>query len=163
MWLKPGVYTDGEPKVKYRGIFINDEWPSFGTWCNNRFGGINSKAYGKTFEFLLRLKTNYFWPVMWASAFNEDDPLAPKVADEMGIVMGTSHHEPMMRAPKEYTRRRDEVGPWDYASNPGRIEKFFAEGIKKSKDYENIITIGMRGDGDVARAATPTTCRLCAG
>lgn len=74
---------------------------------------------------------------MWASAFNEDDPLAPKVADEMGIVMGTSHHEPMMRAPKEYTRRRDEVGPWDYASNPGRIEKFFAEGIEKSKDYHH--------------------------
>ena len=129
--MKPGVYTDGEPKVKYRGIFINDEWPSFGTWCNNRFGGISSKAYGKTFELLLRLKANYFWPAMWASAFNEDDPLAPKVADEMGIVMGTSHHEPMMRAPKEYTRRRDEVGPWDYTSNPGRIEKFFAEGIEK--------------------------------
>ena len=151
--MKPGVYTDGEPKVKYRGIFINDEWPSFGTWCNNRFGGISSKAYGKTFELLLRLKTNYFWPAMWASAFNEDDPLAPKVADEMGIVMGTSHHEPMMRAPKEYTRRRDEVGLWDYTSNPGRIEKFFAEGIEKSKDYENIITIGMRGDGDVAMGA----------
>ncbi|MGM9699482.1 MAG: glycosyl hydrolase 115 family protein [Prevotella sp.] len=150
VWVKPGVYTDGEPKVKYRGIFINDEWPSFGTWCNNRFGGVNSKAYSKIFELLLRLKANYFWPAMWATAFNEDDPLNPKVADEMGIVMGTSHHEPMMRAHKEYTKRREEVGPWDYATNPERIEKFFTEGIEKSKDYENIITIGMRGDGDVA-------------
>lgn len=150
VWVKPGVYTDGEPKVKYRGIFINDEWPSFGTWCNNCFGGVNSKAYSRIFELLLRLKANYFWPAMWASAFNEDDPLNPKVADEMGIVMGTSHHEPMMRAHKEYTKRRDEVGPWDYAKNPEGIEKFFTEGIEKSKDYENIITIGMRGDGDVA-------------
>ena len=150
VWVKPGVYTDGEPKVKYRGIFINDEWPSFGTWCNNQFGGVNSKAYSRIFELLLRLKANYFWPAMWASAFNEDDPLNPKVADEMGIVMGTSHHEPMMRAHKEYTRRREEVGPWDYAKNPKGIEKFFTEGIENSKHYENIITIGMRGDGDVA-------------
>lgn len=150
VYVKPGIYTDGEPKVKYRGIFINDEWPSFGTWCNNQFGGVNSKAYSKIFELLLRLRANYFWPAMWATAFNEDDVLNPKVADEMGIVMGTSHHEPMMRAHKEYTKRRDEVGPWDYASNPKRIEKFFTEGIEKSKDYENIITIGMRGDGDVA-------------
>lgn len=148
--IQKGTYTAGEPAVRYRGIFINDEWPSFGTWCNNRFGGVNSKAYTKLFELLLRLKANYFWPAMWASAFNEDDPLSPKVADEMGIVMGTSHHEPMMRAHKEYTKRRDEVGPWDYARNPERIEKFFTEGIEKSKDYENIITIGMRGDGDVA-------------
>ena len=150
VWVKPGVYTDGEPKVKYRGIFINDEWPSFGTWCNNQFGGVNSKAYSKIFELLLRMKANYFWPAMWASAFNEDDPLNPKVADEMGIVMGTSHHEPMMRAHKEYTKRREEVGAWDYAKNPAGIEKFFTEGIENSKNYENIITIGMRGDGDVA-------------
>lgn len=150
VWVKPGLYTDGEPKVKYRGIFINDEWPSFGTWCQKQFGGINSKAYARIFELLLRLKANYFWPAMWGSAFNEDDPLSPQVADDMGIVMGTSHHEPMMRAHKEYTRRRNEVGPWDYAQNKERIEKFFTEGIEKSKDYENIITIGMRGDGDVA-------------
>ena len=150
VWVKPGVYTDGEPKVKYRGIFINDEWPSFGRWCNNQFGGVNSKAYSKIFELLLRLKANYFWPAMWATAFNEDDPLNPKVADEMGIVMGTSHHEPMMRAHKEYTKRREEVGAWDYAKNPAGIEKFFTEGIENSKNYDNIITIGMRGDGDVA-------------
>jgi len=150
IYIDKGTYTDGEPKVKYRGIFINDEWPSFGTWCNNQFGGINSKAYSKIFELLLRLKANYFWPAMWDSRFNEDDPLSPKVADDMGIVMGTSHHEPMMRAHKEYTKRRNEVGPWDYAKNPERLDKFFTEGIENSKNYENIITIGMRGDGDVA-------------
>lgn len=150
LYARKGYYTDGEPKVKYRGIFINDEWPSFGSWCTNKFGGINSKAYSHIFELLLRLKANYFWPAMWNSAFNEDDPLSPQLADEMGIVMGTSHHEPMMRAHKEYTRRRNEVGPWDYAKNPARIEKFFTDGLKRNSKYENIITIGMRGDGDVA-------------
>ena len=138
------------PAVKYRGIFINDEWPSFGTWCNKHFGGVNSKAYEKIFELLLRLKANYFWPAMWASAFNEDDPESPRLADEMGIVMGTSHHEPMMRAHKEYTRRREEIGPWDYATNKERVDKFFREGMERNKDYDNLVTIGMRGDGDVA-------------
>lgn len=150
LYFTPGTYTDGEPKVKYRGIFINDEWPSFGTWCNKQFGGVNSKAYSKIFELLLRMKANYFWPAMWDSRFNEDDPLSPKVADEMGIVMGTSHHEPMMRAHKEYTSRRNEVGPWDYSKNPERLDKFFTEGMEHAKNYENIVTIGMRGDGDVA-------------
>ena len=88
-------YDDGYeydwPAVKYRGIFINDEWPSFGTWCQKHFGGVNSKAYEKIFELLLRLKANYFWPAMWATAFNEDDPESPRLADEMGIVMGTSN------------------------------------------------------------------------
>ena len=153
IYVSRGEYTDGEPAVKYRGIFINDEWPSFGTWCNTHFGGINSKAYSKIFELLLRLKANYFWPAMWDSRFNEDDPLSPKVADEMGIVMGTSHHEPMMRAHKEYVTRKDSVGPSDYALNPNRLDKFFTEGIERNKSYENIITIGMRGNGDVAMGA----------
>lgn len=148
-------YTNGRvvqpsPKVKYRGIFINDEWPSFGGWCVNQFGGVNSRAYAHMFELLLRLKANYLWPAMWDTAFNEDDPECPRLADEYGIVMGTSHHEPMMRAHKEYTRRKDEIGPWDYKSNPEKIEKFFREGMERNKDFDNIVTIGMRGDGDVA-------------
>ncbi|MDE6638222.1 MAG: glycosyl hydrolase 115 family protein [Muribaculaceae bacterium] len=148
-------YNDGRvvqpsPKVKYRGIFINDEWPSFGGWCVNQHGGVNSKAYATMFELLLRLKANYLWPAMWDTAFNEDDPECPRLADEYGIVMGTSHHEPMMRAHKEYSRRKDEIGPWDYKSNPERIEKFFRDGMNRNKDYDNIVTIGMRGDGDVA-------------
>lgn len=150
IFVAKGQYTDGEPKVKYRGIFINDEWPSFGSWCSNKFDGVNSKAYSHIFELLLRLKANYFWPAMWASAFNEDDPQSPQLADDMGIVMGTSHHEPMMRAHKEYVHRKDEIGPWDYEKNPQRIEQFFRDGMKRNSKYENIVTIGMRGDGDVA-------------
>lgn len=150
IYVVPGTYTDGEPKVKYRGIFINDEWPSFGGWCTNKFGGINSKAYRRIFELLLRLKANYFWPAMWGTNFNEDDPESPRLADEMGIVMGTSHHEPMMRSHREYLKRKDEVGPWDYATNPDRLDKFFMDGMKRNAKYENLVTIGMRGDGDVA-------------
>ena len=147
-------YTDGYlcdwPTVKYRGIFINDEWPSFGTWCEKHFGGVNSKAYEKIFELLLRLKANYFWPAMWATAFNEDDPESPRLADEMGIVMGTSHHEPMMRSHQEYLHRKDSIGPWDYATNKERVDRFFREGMERNKNYDNLVTIGMRGDGDVA-------------
>ncbi len=149
------LYTQGRvvqpsPKVKYRGIFINDEWPSFGEWTTNKFGGQNAKVYTRMFELLLRLKANYLWPAMWNSMFNEDDPLNPALADEYGIVMGTSHHEPMMRAHKEYTSRRKEVGPWDYSVNKKRLDKFFREGMERNKAYDNLVTIGMRGDGDVA-------------
>lgn len=150
LWYDGGRVVQPSPKVKYRGIFINDEWPSFGTWCQNHFGGINAKAYAHIFELLLRLKANYFWPAMWGSRFNEDDPESPRLADEYGIVMGTSHHEPMMRAHKEYVVRKDEVGPWDYATNKARLDRFFRDGLERNRDYDNLVTIGMRGDGDVA-------------
>lgn len=150
LYVKAGKYIQPSPEVKYRGIFINDEWPSFGGWATNRFGGVNSEMYAHLFELLLRLKANYFWPAMWATAFNEDDPQNPAIADEYGIVMGTSHHEPMMRAHKEYTKRREEIGAWDYTTNKEKLDQFFTEGLIRNKAYDNLITIGMRGDGDVA-------------
>ena len=149
LWWNASI-SEQWPAVKYRGIFINDEWPSFGTWCKNQFGGVNAKAYEHIFELLLRLKANYFWPAMWATAFNEDDPENPRLADEMGIVMGTSHHEPMMRSHQEYLHRKEQVGPWDYATNKERIDQFFREGMERNRNYDNLVTIGMRGDGDVA-------------
>ncbi|MBQ3752136.1 MAG: glycosyl hydrolase 115 family protein, partial [Prevotella sp.] len=116
LYWADGRFVQPSPKVKYRGIFINDEWPSFGEWAMEHFGGVNSKMYAHMFELLLRLKANYLWPAMWATAFNEDDPESPRLADEYGIVMGTSHHEPMMRAHQEYLHRKEQVGPWDYAT-----------------------------------------------
>ncbi|MBA4321111.1 MAG: hypothetical protein C0412_22195, partial [Flavobacterium sp.] len=115
-YVLPGRYASGEPKVKYRGIFINDEAPCFSGWTKEKFGGPNSKAYSHMFELLLRLRANYLWPAMWGNAFNEDDPESPRLADEYGIVMGTSHHEPMMRAQKEWGNHRKEYGngEWNY-------------------------------------------------
>ena len=149
LYYTAGRVVQPSPKVKYRGIFINDEWPSFGGWTKEKFGGQNSKAYTHMFELLLRLKANYLWPAMWDSKFNEDDPLNPLLADEYGIVMGTSHHEPMMRAHKEYTNRRNEVGPWDYSVNKERLDKFIRDGMERNKKYENLVTIGKRVDGDL--------------
>ena len=150
VYWQDGRMVQPSPKVKYRGIFINDEWPSFGGWATEHFGGVNSKMYAHMFELILRLKANYLWPAMWATAFNEDDPESPRLADEYGIVMGTSHHEPMMRSHREYLKRKNEVGPWDYASNSDCVSNFFREGMQRNKAYDNLITIGMRGDGDVA-------------
>jgi len=98
---KPILFNDA-PKVKYRGFFINDEAPAFSGWTKEKFGGVNHLVYEKIFELLLRLKGNYLWPAMWGNAFNDDDTLNPKLADEYGIVMGTSHHEPMLRAQQEW-------------------------------------------------------------
>ena len=98
LYFKPGRYMQGPPAVQYRGIFLNDEAPALSGWANEKFGGYNHKFYVKVFELLLRLRANYLWPAMWNNCFSEDDPLNPKLADEYGIVMGTSHVEPMMRA-----------------------------------------------------------------
>lgn len=148
--LKRGVYTNGEPAVRYRGIFLNDEAPCLTSWVKNQFGTDygGREFYAKVFELLLRLRGNYMWPAMWGWAFYADDPANSDLADEMGVIMGTSHHEPMARNHQEWARRRSEYGVWDYARNQETIDGFFREGIRRVADKEDIITIGMRGDGD---------------
>lgn len=140
------------PKVKYRGIFLNDEAPCLTTWVKNTYGTNfgGNKFYADVFELLLRLRGNFMWPAMWGWAFYADDPENSHTADEFGIIMGTSHHEPMARNHQEWARHRNEYGAWDYQSNKAVIDKFFREGIDRSKDNEDLITIGMRGDGDTA-------------
>jgi len=147
LFVKPGTYVQGPPAVKYRGIFLNDEAPSLTGWVIEKYGNYNHEFYTKVFELLLRLKANYLWPAMWNNAFNEDDPLNPQLADEYGIVMGTSHHEPMLRAQQEW--KRHGKGLWDYSKNAEILKEFWYLGVERNKKYESIITLGMRGDGDL--------------
>src|SRR5882672_6039891 len=114
LYVRNGAYIQGPPAVKYRGIFLNDEAPSLTGWVHEQFGNYNHKFYTKVFELILRLKGNYLWPAMWDNAFNEDDPLNPKLADEYGIVMGTSHVEPMLRADKEWNHKGYSAGQWNF-------------------------------------------------
>ncbi len=146
LYINRGTYTDGEPAVTYRGIFLNDEAPALSGWSREQFGGFNHKFYEKVFELILRLKGNFIWPAMWGNAFYDDDPDNGVLANEMGIIMGTSHHEPMGLAQQDWKRRGN--GDWDYSKNSAELKNFWRTGIERSKDWESLITIGMRGDGD---------------
>ena len=152
IYIKKGEYTDGEPAVRYRGLFLNDEAPCLTTWVKNTFGTDfgDHRFYEKVFELILRLKGNYLWPAMWGWAFYADDPENLKTADAMGIMMGTSHHEPMARNHQEYARDRKGWGAWNYATNKQNLDRFFREGIERMNGTDDIVTIGMRGDGDEA-------------
>ncbi|MBR3286231.1 MAG: glycosyl hydrolase 115 family protein [Bacteroidales bacterium] len=148
-----GTYTAGEPAVRYRGLFLNDEAPCLTTWVKNHYGtDFGGHAfYADVFELILRLRGNFLWPAMWGWAFYADDPENSAVADEMGIVMGTSHHEPMARNHQEWTRNRQAYGGvWDYTQNKTELQRFFREGMERARNTEDLITIGMRGDGDEA-------------
>jgi len=143
-----------EPSVRYRGFFINDEWPAFGKWCEERYGGINAKAYDKVFELILRLKGNYLWPAMWwETSFWEDGPGMEnaRLADEYGVIIGTSHHEPLCRSGSEWQNQYKKYGDdntWSFITNSHAITEFWKDGIQRSKGLENVITIGMRGEDD---------------
>jgi len=151
LFVKPGKYVQGPPSVKYRGIFLNDEAPDLSNWITNNFGTIppgtnppvppgvanyNHQFYTKLFELILRLKGNYLWPAMWNNAFNEDDPLNPRLADGYGIVMGTSHQEPMLRAQKE----------WDRGTTP------------KTRMFSRISGVKASGETGIMRASSPSAC-----
>lgn len=145
------VKTQGPPSVKYRGIFLNDEQPALTNWVKEKYNGYNSIFYIHVFELLLRLRANYLWPAMWDSMFNVDDTKNPSLADSYGIVMGTSHTEPLMRSTKEQTTYM--TGAWDWSTNKANVIKFLTDGAKRAKPYESLFTMGMRGNGD---AASPT-------
>ena len=159
IFVNRGTYTDDEPAVRYRGIFLNDEAPCLTSWVKNTYGtGYGDhRFYQRVFELVLRLRGNMMWPAMWGWAFYADDPENEKTADEMGVVMSTSHHEPMARNHQEYARNRKGWGPWNYQKNKANLQKFFREGIERMKGTEQIVTIGMRGDGDEAMSAEADT------
>jgi len=157
-----------EPSIKYRGIFLNDEAPSLSTWTNKRYGGRNQYFYRQVYDLLIRLKANYLWPSMWDDTFSADgkgDTLAnAKLADIYGIVMGTSHHEPLYRAGKEWEHYYKNDLPytsaeaWNLYNIPGNkgyvedvnkeIEEFWTESVIRNKEFLNICTVGMRGEND---------------
>lgn len=145
------------PKVKYRGIFINDEAPCLSNWSKEKFGGFNHQFYEHVFELILRLKGNYLWPAMWGNAFYDDDSLNRQSADEYGVVIGTSHHEPLMRAHDEW--RRYGKGKWNYDSNEVRLKEFWKLGMQRAWN-EKIVSVGMRGDGDEPMSRETATSLL---
>lgn len=145
VFIAPGANVQ-KPAVKYRGIFLNDEEPALGPWARAKFGGINHAFYERVFELILRLKGDYLWPAMWGKSIYDDDPLSAPLADEMGVVLGTSHHEPMSRAHVEWERYG--AGRWDYAKNPDTLRRFWREGVTRMGANESLVTVGMRGDGD---------------
>lgn len=159
LFVKNGEYSAGEPLVRWRGIFLNDEGPCLMQWVKNTYGTDygDHRFYERVFELILRLRGNFLWPAMWAWAFYADDPENSKLADEMGIIIGTSHHEPMARNHQEYARNRRQWGAWNYQTNQENLDRFFREGIERMKGTEDIVTIGMRGDGDEAMSEEADT------
>ncbi len=151
-------YRSGEPAIKLRGFFMNDEWPSLGGWVHATFGGFNEKFYEKVFDLLLRLRGNFLWPAMWSSVFSEEGEAYPtasaELANELGITMGTSHHEPLFRAGEEFSFLMSDSNDkgygkdWSYYSNPRGLREFWSDSVKRNRDYKSLITVGMRGERD---------------
>ncbi|MFZ1789973.1 MAG: glycosyl hydrolase 115 family protein [Saprospiraceae bacterium] len=149
LYIKKERYVSNAPSVKYRGIFLNDEAPALRNWAKEQFGDFNHEFYEKVFELLLRNKANYLWPAMWQpSVFATDDPENARIADEYGIVISTTHHEPMMRYHEEWGRSKS--GAWNYVTNKEKLQQFWKEGIERMGDKESVVALGMRGDGDEA-------------
>ena len=159
LFVKPGRVAQDAPVVQYRGIFINDEAPALTGWVHEKFGKFDHTFYKHVFELILRMRGNYLWPAMWQPrAFIDDDPENARLADEVGLVIGTTHHEPMMRAHAEWDKYGK--GPWDYSKNDAVLRDFWRGGVERVKNYEKIVSLGMRGDGDSAMSAETNTALL---
>lgn len=150
--LAAGSYRLGPPAVKYRGIFLNDEDWGLRPWAAHtldpKTGNIGPATYRHVFELLLRLRGNLLWPAMHPGTrdFNFY-PEDKKLADEFGIVMGSSHAEPMLRDNVDEWKR-DGTGDFNYATNAAAVLRYWEERVKANGRFENIYTMGMRGIHD---------------
>jgi hypothetical protein len=151
LFVAAGLRRFGPPSVKYRGIFINDEDWGLRPWAAKTFepehGNIGPKTYTRVFELLLRLKANTLWPAMHPgtrpfNSFAENAALA----GEYGIVMGSSHAEPMLR--NNVGEWKDPPGAYNYQANPEGVGKYWEERVAANARHENLYTIGMRGIHD---------------
>jgi len=137
------------PQVKYRGISLASESPALSNqspalarWATAKYGGFNHEFYQRLFELLLRLKANFLWPATGQNSFADADKLNLQLADDYGIVMGSSPAEPLLRARSEW--RREGTGPWDYTTNDKTLDDFWLKGIERSRAFESSYTLGMR-------------------
>jgi hypothetical protein len=149
--IKPINFTSQSPSVKYRGIFINDEDWGLKPWSSNNYekslGDIGPKTYAQVCELLLRLKANMFAPAMHScSGAFYSHPESKMVADEYGIIVTTSHCEPLLfnnAAKSEWDTKVD--GDWNYGTNKERILEKLDNRVQEAFPYENIYTVGLRG------------------
>ena len=156
VWYDGGRFVQPSPSVKYRGIFINDEDWGLKPWAAKNFekelGDIGPKTYDRVCELLLRLKANMLAPAMHSctGAFYSH-PESQRVADERGIMITTSHCEPLLfnnAAKSEWDKARD--GEWNYETNSATILKKLDDRIRETAQYDNIYTMGLRGLHDEA-------------
>ena len=154
--LPEGYEKSDAPSVEYRGIFINDE-EELDRWVQAHMGEdtIGVRTYEKIFELLLRLKANYIWPAMHVNSFNVKQENGA-LAERMGIVVGTSHCDMLMRSNNRewkpwIAKKGYEGAEYDY-SIPGRnreiLKEYWRESVEQNKDFEVCYTLGMRGIHD---------------
>ena len=151
LWYDGGRFVMPSPTVKYRGIFINDEDWGLKPWASTNYeqalGDIGPKTYARVCELLLRLKANMLAPAMHSctGAFYSHAE-SKAVADSFGIVITTSHCEPLLlnnAAKSEWDQQRD--GDWNYKTNRETILKKWDARLSEAAQYENIYTVAMRG------------------
>jgi len=153
LYVKAGTYVFGPPSVQYRGIFINDEDFGMGQWSRKTFDPqtqtMGPKTYARIYELMLRLKANLIWPAMKGPDSFYQVPGNMEMADRYGIIVGTSHHEPLLvNSSLEWDPKVD--GPWRYDTNADRIQKRMDKRVSEACRYENVYTIGLRGHADLA-------------
>jgi hypothetical protein len=147
----------GEPSVRYRGIFLNDEDWGLRPWAAKRMdpdlNNIGPHTYERIFELLLRLRANTLWPAMHPGTlpFNAV-PENARLADSWSIVMGSSHSEALLRNNVgEWDEKRD--GAWNYQTNRDAIDRYWSKRLSENGRFENFYTVGMRGVHDTGLEA----------
>ena len=150
----PADYTTFQsPSVEYRGIFLNDEDWSLQPWSWKNFepsdtkGRIGARTYKEIFKLLMRLRANAIWPGMHGITTPfYFVPGAKEAADSCGIVIGTSHCEPLMRN-NVGEWKVSERGEYNYITNRESVQSYWTERLKEAGRYENFYTIGIHDSG----------------
>lgn len=149
-----GFGTLQRASVEYRGIFINDEDWTFRQWSTatyepgGSFGAIGPATYKRVFQLLLRLRANALWPAMHTGTRAFFTVAGNKaMADSFGIVVGTSHCEPLLRNNVDEWKVA-ERGDYNYITNGAAVRDYWTERLREVRGSDVMFTLGMRGIHD---------------
>lgn len=166
LYATRGTTIVGEPSVKFRGIFINDEDWGLTPWASKnidaQYNNIGPNTYAKVMELLLRLRANLLWPAMHpcSQAFWDNKDNLP-IAKKYDIALGSSHCEQMLRDNEWEWRRYDNNSGtnenWNYVTNKAKIQRYWEERVVESKGFSAMYTLGMRGVHDWGISGYPST------
>lgn len=164
--LSAGFRQLEAPTVPYRGIFINDEDWGLTPWASKNYepkmrglngedpaprkGDVGPYTHARIFELLLRLRANVFWPAMHTCSVPFYlTPGNRETAARYGILVSTSHCEPMMRNTNGEWSKAGK-GSYNFITNPDNVTRFWEERVEEMKGIDCIYTLGMRGVHDGA-------------
>lgn len=150
----------GNPAIRYRGVFINDEdlltgWEIGGprhTEYKYYHTVISRNTAYKVAETLIRMGYNLAIPASFVDIRNPEEEMLLEEFSRRGFILSMHHVEPLGVSAfgfDNYWRAKGLQKEFSYFSDPDALREVWCDSIRRWSKYPEVIwQLGLRGRGD---------------